>query len=186
MNCPQCDHPYSRIIETLRIAQGLRRTRVCGECRLRFYTLERIEQWDPTVRDYVEGKPAKKVVPLKKEPKAPRLERFAAAVTDPLMRGIAEEARELVVEWWNVSRRSKHREKAAWTKSAWESNLRRLALLPAHKQLQLAQAGVENGWQTLKVDYLREELSAPSAAGRPMPKDPAMLAALDQWPTQID
>lgn len=186
MNCPHCDHPHSRVIETLRVAQGLRRTRACGECRLRFYTLERVEEWDATVRDYVEAKPAKKVTPIQKEPKAPRIERFAAAVTDPLMRAITEEARELLVEWWNVSRRSKHKDKATWTKSAWESSLRRMTLLPAHKQVQLARAGVENGWQALKIDYLREDVHAPTAAGRPMPKDPAMLAALDQWPDQID
>jgi hypothetical protein len=48
----------------------------------------------------------------------------------------------------------------------------------------LAQAGVEHGWQALKPEYIKDELVRPTAAGRPMPKDPAMLAALEQWPSQ--
>jgi hypothetical protein len=48
----------------------------------------------------------------------------------------------------------------------------------------LALAGVEHGWQALKPEYLKQELAKPTASGRPMPKDPAMLAALEQWPEQ--
>lgn len=183
MNCPHCGHPYHRVLDTKRRPKGLRRTRVCGHCRKTFATTERIEEWDPTVADYVEPepKPEEKVLPIKKAPRAPRVETFQAEIDESFMRAITEEARPLLIEWWNVSRRSKHKDKAAWTKSAWEGSLRRVSLLPAHKQVLLARAGVEHGWQALKVDYLRDELNAPTGVGRPMPKDPAMLAALDEW-----
>lgn len=51
------------------------------------------------------------------------------------------------------------------------------------QQVALCAAGVEHGWQTTKPDYLKNELAKPTALGRPMPKDPAMLAALEQWPS---
>jgi hypothetical protein len=89
-----------------------------------------------------------------------------------------------LVQWWNESRRSKHKGNATWTEAAWQASVSRVAALPQAQQMLLAQAGVEHGWQALKPEYIKDELARPTAAGRPMPKDPAMLAALEQWPSQ--
>jgi hypothetical protein len=97
---------------------------------------------------------------------------------------VTPEARPLLVQWWNESRRSKHGAKATWTPAAWQASVLRVSRLPIEHQLALCRAGVEHGWQALKPEYLKDELTKPTGEGRPMPKDPAMLAALDSWPKQ--
>jgi hypothetical protein len=97
--------------------------------------------------------------------------------------GIAAEAAPLLLQWWREARRSKWGNRATWTEAAWLSSCRRVGDLPADQQLALCQAGVENGWQALKVDYLDHgRAKVPTASGRPMPQHPSMLAALEQWP----
>lgn len=190
MNCPKCGSPYTRILDTKRIPDGLRRHRVCNErkCRERFATMERIEVWDHTVRQYVEPEPGlavveKKLAPLPKQ-QEPRVARYTPKQGDPALSEVYEEAKPLLLQWWNESRRSKHSSKATWTRAAWESSVKRVSKLPQNKQILLAEAGVENGWMALKVDYLDHIAAKPAATGRPMPKDPSMLAALDEWPSQ--
>lgn len=194
MNCPKCGDPSTRVVETLRVVQGLRRHRICNgpKCRHRFRTMERIEEWDHTIRDYVQPgdiRPAPALVvvpnpPAEEKVAAKRSGAFVAQLNDADLAVLTADAQPLLVEWWNVSRRSKHGSKATWTFPAWQASVVRVSRLPAHQQVQLAQAGVEHGWQALKLDYLKDELQKPTAAGRPMPKDPAMLAALEQWPEQ--
>ncbi|MFN3741908.1 MAG: transcriptional regulator NrdR [Anaerolineales bacterium] len=42
MRCPYCDHPYSRVLDTLPDNQGgIRRRRQCLKCKQRFTTYER-------------------------------------------------------------------------------------------------------------------------------------------------
>ena len=190
MNCPSCDHNQSRVIETKRVNGGLRRHRICSNCNHRFSTLEQIADWDTTLHAYV---PAEKeppplvlvpdhfVPPAKKSAAASR---HKASLDDDCLATVCAEAQPFVLQWWNESRTSKHRANATWTKAAWEASVLRVAALPVWQQVLLAKAGVEHGWQALKTDYLKQELAKPTAEGRPMPKDPAMLAALESWPKQ--
>lgn len=190
MNCPSCDHTQSRVIETIRVRDGLRRHRICSKCRHKFSTLEQVALWDPTLHGYVaavEERPPLAVVPdhfVEAPKKVAATSRHQASLDEDCLVNVCAEAQPLLVQWWNESRKSKHRANATWTKAAWEASVQRVASLPSWQQVLLAQAGVEHGWQALKPDYLKQELVKPTAEGRPMPKDPAMLAALESWPKQ--
>lgn len=208
MNCPHCGHEKSRVTETRAGADADRRIRLCLGCARTFQTLERVCVFAGRAAGYVEvsapepvetavlamggnvvrlqqpEQPAEKPAAANRAPTAKRQEAYVADLDDAGIATLTEEARPLIVEWWNVSRRSKHGAKAAWTFPAFHASLTRLSQLPNYQQVLLAQAGVEHGWQALKTEYLKEELAKPSALGRPMPKDPAMLAALEQWPSQ--
>jgi hypothetical protein len=187
MNCPKCNHEQSRVIDLKRKPDGLRRGRVCAGCGHKFNTLERVEIWDPTLHGYVapgEGRPALAVVPAPPAaaPKKVASARHEASPGEDCLSFVSPEARLLLVQWWNESRKSKHRANATWTRAAWEASVQRVANLPTDLQLALCRAGVEHGWQALKLDYIKDELAKPTAAGRPMPKDPSMRAALESWP----
>ena len=190
MNCPSCDHTQSRVIETIRVRDGLRRHRICSKCRHKFSTLEQVALWDPTLNGYVsvvEERPALAVVPdhsAAAPKKVAATGRHQASLDDDCLVNVCAEAQLLMVQWWNESRKSKHRANATWTKAAWEASVQRVAALPKWQQMLLAHAGVEHGWQALKPEYLKDELAKPTGQGRPMPKDPAMLAALESWPKQ--
>ena len=190
MNCPSCDHTQSRVIETIRVRDGLRRHRICSSCRHKFSTLEQVALWDPTLHGYVaavEARPPLAAVPdhfVEAPKKVAAASRHQANLAESCLAQVSVEAQPLLVQWWNESRKSKHRANATWTKAAWEASVQRVASLPSWQQVLLAQAGVEHGWQALKPDYLKQELAKPTAEGRPMPKDPAMLAALESWPKQ--
>lgn len=193
MNCPKCGGTSSRIFETIRVREGLRRHRICNgkRCGHKFATLERVEEWDPVVRSYVAvaGEQPAALAPViqlqqDRPPAAAKAQRYLVDASTSDFLGVCAEARPLLYEWWNVSRKSKHGTKATWTEAAWLSSVARVAKLPDWQQVLLARAGVEHGWQALKPEYMKDELTAPTAQGRPMPKDPAMLAALEQWPSQ--
>jgi hypothetical protein len=193
MNCPKCGGTSNRILDTIRVREGIRRHRICNgkRCRHKFATLERIEEWDPGIQSYVavapdQPAPLAPVIRLQQDrpAAAAKTQRHAASLDEDCLVNVCSEAQPLLVEWWNVSRKSKHGAKAAWSEAAWLSSVARVAKLPAWQQVLLARAGVEHGWQTLKPEYMKDELTAPTAQGRPMPKDPAMLAALEQWPSQ--
>lgn len=119
-------------------------------------------------------------------PAAGRMTRFMPSVED-LPDAICLDAAPLLLSWWCEARRSKHQGRATWTRAAWQASADRVAQLPDAQQLALCQAGNEHGWQALKPEYLAGSgpaTPAPAvvAAGRLMPKDPAMLAALNEWP----
>lgn len=191
MKCRKCNATTTRVLETIRVWEGLRRRRMCQACGHKFDTLERIEVWDPALRGYVQperqAQPALAVAPdtlAADEPAAAK--RVNNRRWHPLgvPVGVCEEAAPLLLEWWNESRRMKHKGNAVWSEKAWLASVERVKALPPHQQVALCQAGVEQGWQALKPEYLKEELAKPTAQGRPMPKDPAMLAALETWPKQ--
>ena len=190
MNCPKCSHEQSRVVDLKRKPDGLRRGRICSACGYKFSTLERIEVWDSALHGYVspiEGVPALSLVPnhaVEAPKRVAATARHQASLDEGCLVNVCAEAQPLLVQWWNESRKSKHRANATWTKAAWEASVQRVSALPSWQQVLLAQAGVEHGWQALKPEYLKEELAKPTGQGRPMPKDPAMLAALESWPKQ--
>lgn len=192
MKCPHCGHDKSRVTETRAQADADRRIRLCQGCGKTYQTLERICVFAGRAAGYVEmapapaapTSPALAVVPDVPKKAARASARFAPEPGDLALAGVVIEAQPLLLQWWNESRQSKHKGNATWTVAAWEASVKRVATLPHWQQVVLAQAGVEHGWQALKPEYLKEQLAKPTAAGRPMPKDPAMLAALEQWPEQ--
>ena len=131
-----------------------------------------------------EARPALAAVPDHFVEPTKKVARFIASLDEDCLVNVVAEVQPLLVQWWNESRKSKHKGNATWTEAAWQASVQRVSKLPHWQQVVLAQAGVEHGWQALKPEYLKDELAKPTAAGRPMPKDPAMLAALEQWPSQ--
>ena len=69
--------------------------------------------------------------------------------------------------------------KATWTGEGWLSSVERVKELPLERQLALVKAGVEQGWQALKPEYLSPSDMPVGVA--PGPRNEAMLAALDSW-----
>jgi hypothetical protein len=194
MNCPHCGHDKSRVTETRANTEADRRIRLCQGCGRTFQTLERVCVFAGRAAGYVEvGQPAPVLTAVPDpEPQPARARpaaRHQATLDDERLSYVTPDARPLLVQWWNESRKSKHGAKATWTEAAWVASVQRVANLPTDLQLALCRAGVESGWQALKLEYLQGQGSGrvqpvPSATGRPMPKDPAMLAALEQWPSQ--
>ena len=194
MNCPHCGHDKSRITDTEARDDSILRYRMCRGCGRTYATIERIAVNAGRGLGYVEAPSSfdrEAAAPIAEAPAPPRNRRpprFAPNVNAPQIQYLPVPIRELLVQWWNESRWSKHGSKATWTQAAWTQSVNRLLNLSEGQQLELAQAGVEHGWQALKVSYL-DKPAAPSpvspqtASGRPRPRDPAMVAALDQWPS---
>lgn len=113
----------------------------------------------------------------------PKAGRYVAHLNRPELMQVTPEAQPLLVEWWNVSRLSRHRSNATWTELAWKLSVNRVARLPAWKQVALAQAGIEYGWQTLKPEYLKN-VSPPPEAGV-IPKSTAMQEAIEAWNNRV-
>lgn len=192
MNCPHCSHPESKVASVERQDIGDFRTRECRACKKTFRTRETVVVYAGKAAGYFTADDTQvmeeEVAAAEPEPshpprkKAAKPEQHVAHLNDAGLALLTPEAQPLVVEWWNVSRRHKHGSSAAWSFAAFQGSVHRLEKLPPHQQVLLAQAGVEHGWQALKPEYVKEELAKPTANGRPMPKDPAMLAALESWP----
>ena len=49
MNCPACQHPESKVLETRATGDALKRRRQCLQCNHRFTTHERVERKLPLV-----------------------------------------------------------------------------------------------------------------------------------------
>lgn len=189
MNCPHCNHDKSRVSETRAGSEADRRIRQCQGCGRTFQTLERVCVYAGRAAGYIDAAPPPplQLVPnhvVEVPKKVAATARHQASLDDDYLVNVCAEAQPLLVQWWNESRKSKHRANATWTKAAWEASVQRVSALPSWQQVLLAHAGVEHGWQALKPEYLKEELAKPTGQGRPMPKDPAMLAALESWPKQ--
>ena len=188
MRCPHCGYEVTRVLETRPRDEGDLRYRRCLHCSTRFTTMERWSVSDPGAAGYVDA-PALRVVPeSQQKAKAPAKDiRAARFMPDavPEGYGITAEAAPLLLQWWRESRHSKHGSKATWTEAAWMGSVARVGRLPRRRQIELCTAGVEGGWQTLREEYLgsHKPLGLPQMGRRPMPKDPAMLAALEEpWP----
>lgn len=189
MNCPHCGHDKTVVAETRPNGTETLRYRRCTKCGRRFTTMERVCVAGPAGIGYMDltaAPPAPPVLAAVPEPPAekPAAKRVNNRRWHPVgvPDGICREAAPLLLEWWNESRRLKHKGKAVWSEKAWLASVERVAALPPQMQVALCQAGVENGWQALKAEYINNGGQPVSAQGRPMPRDPAMLAALDSWP----
>lgn len=189
MKCPHCGHNHSRITDTRSVADGTLRRRMCLGCAKGYTTMERVTVWvarESLHRDLTTDPPVLYAVPDAVEARnarraKPKAARYQAKLGGDLLGNICFEAQPLLVQWWNESRWSKHKAKATWTEAAWLSSVSRVSRLPRELQLQLAKAGVEHGWQSLKVEYLDRYDLAAAAGPRPTPTDPAMREALASW-----
>jgi len=197
LNCPHCNSPNSKVTETRPCDGYDKRVRICRDCSSTYRTIERVavyagraagyfeaggsvmvEADDDEVAPEPEAKPAAKAKPpAKAQPAA--IKEFYPVVPGDELNSVCEEARPLLVEWWNNSRRSKHQKNATWTTTAWFITVKRVAALPMWQQVLLAQAGVEHGWQTLKLDYIKTS-QPPQEAGL-VPKSTAMQEAINRW-----
>ena len=191
MRCPNCGHDVTRVLETRPGYSGDLRYRRCLNCAKRFTTMERVSNYDPA-EGYIDAHPLRVVPEPQQKCKAPaEAARWAGkafkaapympdAVPDGY--GITAEAAPLLLRWWRESRRSKHGSKATWTEAAWMGSVARVGRLPRRRQIELCTAGVEGGWQTLREEYLgsRKPLGLPQMGRRLMPRDPAMLDALEE------
>lgn len=181
MKCPHCGHEKSRVLET----RGDRRVRRCGECLKDYSTVETIAAWAGRDRGWIHEAPSAEVVPLaielqqKKRPS--RFDKFHPAQVEDEFNGADAELAALLTEWWNQSRWSKHKAKAAWTRNAWLQNVNRVLAMHPVKALALAKLGVEMGWQSLQEGYV-DDIS-PVPEGVLMPKDSAMQRAIETWNT---
>jgi hypothetical protein len=195
MNCPHCGHLHTRVSDTKRVLEGLRRYRRCTKCHKPFGTLERIEEWDPTVNAYavvdVPAAPQLQVVPpTPVEATAAKTPRRRGPAWQPnnddsLLDYVTPAVKPLLLQWWNESRWSKHKGNATWTEAAWRASVTRVSNMPTDLQIKLCTAGVELGWQTLKLEYLvgtilPKSQTAANTSGRPLPQDPRMLEAIRQ------
>ena len=164
-----------RVIETRTTAHGqTQRYRSCGNCKQTFTTIETVAVYAGRSLGWLTEKAD--VPEVQEKPKKP--ERFHPAQVEGELQTADKEVAENLLEWWNVSRWSKNKSKAAWTRKAWLLNVRRVLDLPPTKALALSQAGVEKGWQSLEASYI-DGLQT-QASTELTPRNEAMQAAIDQ------
>ena len=184
MKCPHCGSMKSRVIDT----KVNKRMRNCSECGATFPTFEctavlagkDAEYFIDTSAKQFQGEALMILQPEMKPYKAQqRQNKWHPARVNGELTGMDPEVAELMQVWWNESRWSKLRTKATWTERAWLSSVERVKELPLERQLALVKAGVEQGWQALKPEYLSPSDMPVSSA--PGPRNEAMLAALDSW-----
>lgn len=179
MNCPHCEHSVSSVIDTRERGNAYKRTRICRGCGKTFTTIERIAVYAGNALGFIEATDEE---PADPEPPSPGGKRkppmFVASLDDPELVTLPAEIQSLLIEWWNVSRRSKHGAAATWTETAWQLSVRRVAKLSPAKQRQLAEAGVEHGWQALKPEYAKASAAEPTGLA---PRASAMQEAIEQW-----
>lgn len=180
MICPHCSHPESRVTETRQATDYDKRIRQCRSCGRTFTTLERVAVFGGRSIGYIEAGPLADPEPEEPErAKRGNDRRYVAMDDDPDLLTCAAAAQPLLLEWWNNSRWSKQKSKAAWTEAAWKGALKRVAVLPHWQQVALAQAGVESGWQTLKPEFISDQ--EPPADQGLAPKSSAYARAIEQW-----
>ena len=176
MNCPHCGHGKSRVLET----RGDRRVRQCGKCLKDYSTYECLAAFAGKKAGWIHESPPAEEAPVKPNYKGltPNTKEWWP-VTPEYVSALDPELGELLLCWWNESRRQKHGKKATWTSNAWASNVKRVQEMPLKKGLALARRGVETGWQALLEKYMEGETSADD--GTVTPTNPAMRAALEAW-----
>lgn len=188
MNCPHCDHPESRVTETRAGNEADRRIRQCRSCAKTFTTLERVAVYAGRAAGYIEAGGLALLEDDDPEPMPVVVTPAATGSFHPVVVGdelsaLPVDVRQLLVEWWNNSRRSKHKSSATWTRNAWLMTVKRIASLPEWQQRALAAAGVEHGWQTLKTEYIKD-VPPPVEAGL-LPKSTAMQEAISAWKNKV-
>lgn len=168
MKCPHCGHAQNRVQDTKDYGSYVTRYRLCRGCGSIFATKEACNDAAPGSTE-----------PAATSSTESRLRQSFYRPADPqdIPSTVSDSVGALVLQWWNESRWSKHRAKAAWTRGAFLSSVCRLVAMPEAAQLELAQAGVEFGWQALKPEYLPRASAPPT--GEFTPTDPAMLEALN-------
>jgi hypothetical protein len=201
MRCPHCHINSSRVTETRRIFDDVRRLHLCRGCGHSFTSIESVFVWRGQREGWVQPPPPPSVGACERRPAvvestpepapapAPnpsraRTPRFMPEVVPDELR-IPPRVQALLLDWWRESRWSKHGAKAVWTERAWRATVARVAGLPPEDQLRLCQAAVEAGWQSIRVEYL-ESMTPNRGSGRqsqpmsggPRPSDPRMVAAL--------
>lgn len=165
-----------------------RRIRQCRSCAKTFTTLERVAVYAGRAAGYIEAGGLALLEDDDPEPMPVVVTPAATGAFHPVVVGdelndLPVEVRRLLVEWWNNSRRSKHKSSATWTRNAWLMTVKRIASLPEWQQRALAAAGVEHGWQTLKTEYIKDA-SPPAEAGI-QPKSTAMQEAISAWKNRV-
>lgn len=183
INCPHCGFSESKVTDTDPGPSYLRRYRDCRGCGKTFTTIERVAVWGGRAAGYIEA--GQLVEPTDPEPEPAKPKLYVAAMNDKDLATLVIDAQPLMVQWWNVSRRSKWGKKATWTEGAWRQNVKRVAALPHWKQVALAAAGVEHGWQALKVDYLTGSETQPPIDAGLQPKSTAMQEAIASWNNKV-
>ena len=176
MNCPHCGHEKSRVLET----RGDRRVRQCGKCLKDYSTYECLAAFAGKKAGWIHEAPPAEEAPAKPNYKGiTKSPKEWWPVTPEFVSALDPELGQLLLAWWNESRRQKQGKKAAWTQQAWISNVKRVQAMPLKRGLALARRGVETGWQALLEKYLEGETSADD--GTVTPTNPAMRAALEAW-----
>ena len=172
MKCPHCGSTKTRVLDT-RVDT---RTRQCGNCAQRFQTIEVLTVYAGRDRGWINDEPASPEAVSNQRPS--KFDKFHPAQVDDELQGAAPELADALTLWWDESRWSKHKRNATWTRRAWLSNVNRVLAMHPDRALQLAQAGIEKGWQSLQDDYLPAQELPASAL---VPKNTAMQKAIEQW-----
>lgn len=194
MRCPQCQSTGNFATETKRCTvssseDSLKRRRICRDCGAQWTTTERIDKWDHGRRMWTgHAEPELPVIPDSAvvRTREPRQSRPAASRFHPvtleqvadILLGIPPEACQMLLEWWNNSRRSKHGASAAWTEKAFAMSAERVKKLPHWQQLALTRAGIEHGWQALNPSYCKDLLAKPPRQGGYQPQSQGLAGAL--------
>tara|TARA_Y100001973_G_scaffold41554_1_gene62102 strand:- start:538 stop:1098 length:561 start_codon:yes stop_codon:yes gene_type:complete len=181
MQCPKCQSS-TKVNQTRPSENCDKRWRSCLNCAFVFTTLERVcvDVGEPF--GVCEVSPEQPEKSFKRKVKALTPEKFVAFPNHIALKGLSKEVRPLVCKWWNESRWLKQKSKAVWSVDAFTMSVQRLYGLPNYLQEELAKAGIEHGWQALKLSYINQALEAtPNAEGGLAPKDSAMNEAVRQW-----
>ena len=183
MQCPKCKRTNTKVMETRKHTECDMRVRMCLDCSFKFSTMERVcvsvgEPFGVCEVSPIQPNKVKRTrvaaIPVGK--------RFVAEEDTQVLDGISKEVRPLICKWWNQSRWDKHRSRAVWSSDAFTLSVQRLYGLPNYLQEELAKAGIEHGWQGLKIAYLNHAPEpTPNPEGGLAPKDAAMNQAVREW-----
>jgi len=192
MRCPKCQSTGNFSTATKRCTvnsseDSLKRKRICRDCGAQWTTTERIDKWDNDLRQWTGHTEPElpKVDPVVRT-REPRQSRPAASRFHPVtleqaadqLLGIPPDVCQLLLEWWNNSRRSKHGASAAWTEKAFTMSVERVKKLVHWQQVVLTNAGIEHGWQALNPNYCKDLLAKSPRQGGFTPQSQGLAGAL--------
>jgi len=193
MRCPNCQSTSHICTETKRCTvvnteDSYKRKRICQECGHQWTTTERIDKWDNDQRQWtghaepelpkVPGPAVRAKEPRQGKPAASRFHPITLEQVAGTLLGIPPDVCELLLEWWNNSRRSRHGASAAWTEKAFTMSAERVKKLAHWQQVALVTAGVEHGWQALNPNYSRDLLANPPRQSGFQPQSQGLAGAL--------